>query len=306
MSRLTPLRITYVDMNNGLPNQAARCFKLLIDVVANAARAANPGLEVSFEHVQPRNLGEQPSPETDLIVSSGGPGAPTDGFDDPWCTGYRAALDRVVERTIARPDDAPAAFVVCHSFEISVLHFKLARMAERESLKFGVFPSYLTNEGHENSIFAPFADSRLFTWEHRRWEAIDLDEKRLEQLGGKVLARESREGASDKGKALTALEFAPGVIGTQFHPEADRPGVLLWVRKDEHSEALREAYGEEMLQRMLKTLSDPDRLARTFALVLPGWLTERFNHLAKVRGYQPIPAPHTVDMSIFESVPAAG
>jgi hypothetical protein len=42
---------------------------------------------------------------------------------------------------------------------------------------------------------------------------------------------------------------------------------------------------------MLRTLAEPGRLARTFALLVPGWLTDRFNRLAAVRGLHPIPPP---------------
>ena len=89
-------------------------------------------------------------------------------------------------------------------------------------------------------------------------------------------------------------------MGTQFHPEADRPGVMAWVKREEHSAALAEAYGPEMLELMIKTLSNPERLARTYALAIPGWLVHRFNQLAEVRGLRKIPPPHTVDMNEFE------
>jgi len=47
---------------------------------------------------------------------------------------------------------------------------------------------------------------------------------------------------------------------------------------------------------MLRTLDDPNRLARTFALVIPGYLTRRFNRLALHRGYQPIDLPSSEDV----------
>jgi hypothetical protein len=42
---------------------------------------------------------------------------------------------------------------------------------------------------------------------------------------------------------------------------------------------------------MLKTLDDPQRLARTYALLIPGWLARSFNALAPARGWNPVPAP---------------
>lgn len=283
------LRLCLIDMNNGVANQAVRCFQRIIDQFKTRVQAANPGLEITFQHVQPRNLGELPSPDADLILSSGGPGSPYDGFEDPWAKGFRACLDGVVERTLRGEPGAPAVLAVCHSFQLAVMHFQVARMGERPGgRKFGVMPIYLTKEGQETPLFEPFGD-RLFAWEHRFWEAIDLDEARLRNLGGHVLARESREGRTDKGPALLAMAFAPGVVGTQFHPEADRAGVEAWVFDPVHADEFKTAYGEDLYNRMVLTLKDPARVDRTFALVVPGWLEAQFNRLAADRGYHAIP-----------------
>lgn len=275
-------------MNNGVANQAIRCFHRIVDHFKAGVQAANPGLTITLQHVQPRNLGEIPHPDSDLILGSGGPGSPYDGFEEPWCTGFRGFLDRVVESNLRGVPAAPSVFAVCHSFQIATMHFKVARMGERPGgRKFGVMPIYLTQEGQETTPFEPFGD-RLFAWEHRFWEAIELDEARLQALGGKVLARESREGRTDKGPALLALDFAPGVLGTQFHPEADRAGVEAWVLDPTHAQEFKTAYGEPLYERMVHTLEDPTRVDRTFAMVVPGWLHQQFNRLAADRGYHPL------------------
>ena len=95
-SRSNVVRVCLVDMNNGVANQATRCFRRIVDAFGKRVRETNPTLELVFKHVQPRNLGELPSHDDDLVLSSGGPGSPFDGYDDPWCTGYRAFLDWVV------------------------------------------------------------------------------------------------------------------------------------------------------------------------------------------------------------------
>jgi hypothetical protein len=295
------LKLCLVDMNNGVPNEATRCFRRLFEGFMRKVREANPGLEVRLRHVQPRNLGELPQDDVDLVLSSGGPGSPFDGWEENWCSGYRRFLDTVVERNQQDWTQAPGLFVVCHSYEIAVSHFEVARMAQRDSLKFGVFPAYPTEAGQRSALFEPFGD-RLFTWEHRRWEAVDLDARRLSALGGEVLATESRPGGADKGQALTALCFAPGLVGTQFHPEADRPGVIAWMNRPEHAEALKDAYGNSLYERMMKTLEDPTRLGKTFALLIPGWLARRFNALCPHRGWQPIALP-VEDMRQFEEHP---
>lgn len=300
----TALRICYVDMNNGMANQATRCFKRHIDGLQSRVLAKNPGLRFELVHVQPRNLGEKPPRDCDLVLSSGGPGSPYDGFDEPWCTAYRHYLDYVVEQNRLAPARAPQVLAVCHSFELATIHFGVAQVSLRpRGRKFGVMPAYVTPEGTECVAFKPFSD-RLFVWEHRFWEAVNLDARRLDALGGKVLARESRPGRDDKGQALLAFQYAPGILATQFHPEADRQGLSVWVHNPEHASAFKKAYGEELYQRMLKTLDDPSRVARTFALFVPTWLTDRFNAWARSRGLAEIDAPEQ-DLSEFFAAKAA-
>ena len=74
-------------MNNGVPNQATRCFKTIVEAFREYVKAVNPNVNVELAHVQPRNLGELPKNDVDLILSSGGPGSPFDGYDDAWCSG---------------------------------------------------------------------------------------------------------------------------------------------------------------------------------------------------------------------------
>ena len=287
-------------MNNGVPNEAVRCFRRLIESFAERARAANPGLQTPIAHVQPRNLGEKVPREVDLVVSSGGPGSPRDGYDQPWADAYRAFLDSVVDRNLAAPSRAPSVFAVCHSFEISVLHFGIAKMRARPSTKFGLMPAYITAEGMKSELFERFGD-RLFAFEHRGWEAVDLDAAKLKKLGGALLATESRPGRTDKGDGLLAFRFAPGIVGTQFHPEGDKPGVIAWITRPEMAQAFKKVYGEPLYERMMKSLQDSDRLARTFALLVPGWLTRRFNRIAEERGLHPIPMPEE-SMEAFEAL----
>ncbi|MEW5855646.1 MAG: hypothetical protein AB2A00_43125 [Myxococcota bacterium] len=297
------LKLCLVDMNNGVANEATRCFRRISDAFQARVRAANPRLETSLKHVQPRNLGELPGEDMDLVLSSGGPGSPYDGYEDPWCTGYRKFVDSVIERSLQRAATAPGLLVVCHSFEIVVSHLQVAKLQPRDKRKFGVMPAYMTPEGMRSPLLSPFGD-RLFAFEHRNWEAVDLDEKRLRELGGQLLARESRDGVS-KGRGLMAFKFAPGVEGTQFHPEADRAGVVAWINKPDMAAAFKDAYGDYTYEQMIDTLADPTRLARTFALLIPGWLTREFNRLAAARGWQPL-GPPVQDMTEFQKeFPAA-
>jgi GMP synthase-like glutamine amidotransferase len=284
-----PLKICIIDMNDGQPNQAMRCLRLLIERFSGLVTAKNPGLLIEVEHVSPRDKNEELPRDADLYLSSGGPGSPFDGDQKPWFAAYRRFVGELAETARAFPARAPSLFAICYSFELVVRFFELGEIVERQTTKFGVMPVYTTDAGRRHPLTVPFSD-RLFAFEHRRWEAVHLDEARLASLGGSFLARESRDGVS-KGRAILALDFGPGIEGVQFHPEADRPGVLSWIKRVENEEAFREAYGEATFHAMIRTLNNPARLARTFDLFIPRWLSRRFNAVADERGWRKVEMP---------------
>ena len=295
--RSASLRVGVIDMNAGHTNEAIRCIGVLVDQFFARVREANPGIALDKVRVSPRDQPEVPPDDCDLYLSSGGPGSPFDGDGQKWVDDYGAFLDRVVDENHEKKG-ARGVFCVCYSFEMAVRHFRVADVAPRATRKFGVMPIYTTEDGRDHPLLSTFGD-RLFAFEHRNWEVIGLDASALKKHGGKLLARESRDGRS-KGEALMAFEFAPGVEGVQFHPEADRPGVISWVARPEQAEAFKLAYGIATYERMLKTLDDPNRLARTFAMLIPGWMTRRFNAIAEARGYTPL-SPPVQDMATFGS-----
>ena len=296
-SQKKKIRLCLVDMNNGHQNQAVRCFHVLVDSFFAKVRAKNPDVECELVRVEPRNKDELPPTDCDFYLSTGGPGGPYDHDADPWLVGYKKWLDAIVEGQIKHGASAPSLMGVCYTFELLVRHFEVSAMVPRSTRKFGVMPVYMTEDGLRHPLTARFKD-RLFAFEHRNWEAIDLDEKKLASLGGKLLAQESRDGLS-KGRGLLAFDFAPGVEGTQFHPEADKGGVVAWVRQREQAAAFVDAYGRDTYERMLKTLDNPLRLGLTFSTMLPGWLARKFNGMADERGFRPLDAP-VVDLEMFD------
>ncbi|HYH99898.1 hypothetical protein, partial [Hyalangium sp.] len=55
--------------------------------------------------------------------------------------------------------------------------------------------------------------------------------------------------------------------------------------------AVIETYGELIYRRMSKTIDDPARLARTYALLLPGWLARSFNAMAQENDWAQVDMP---------------
>lgn len=294
-----PLRLCIVDMNNGHVNQAMRCLRGLAAGFFERVQAHNPGLSCEVVEVSPRDTNAPIPTDCDLYLASGGPGSPFDGEGEPWTQDFARFVDGVVESASQGGAHRRALFAICYSFELVVHHYKLADVVPRADRKFGVMPIYTTPVGQQHPLLAPFGD-RLFAFEHRNWEAVNLDERRLSSLGGQLLARESRDGIS-KGRAILGLQVAPGVEAVQFHPEADRAGVMSWLARPEQAAAFKATYGEVTYLAMLRTLDDPRRLARTYALVIPGWLGRCFNEIAGPRGYAELPSLEDLPCSRFNA-----
>lgn len=289
------LSICLVDMNAGHVNQAMRCFRGIMTAFFDRVRKENPGLSCRLTEVSPRDT-QNPIPrDCDFYIGSGGPGSPYDGDEEPWFADFGNFMDFVYGEAGRNDEHQKSFFGVCYTYELLVRHFDVCEMTTRDSRKFGVMPIYTTPYGQKHSLLAPFRD-RLFAFEHRNWEAVEVKAKKVEELGGGVLALESRDGHS-KGRGLLGFDFGRGVEAVQFHPEADRAGVMSWVARPEQAAAFRATYGEDTYQAMLRTLDDPNRLARTFALVIPGFLQRRFNLLAAQRGYAPISEPSAEDVA---------
>jgi GMP synthase-like glutamine amidotransferase len=294
-----PLRVCIVDMNDGHVNQAMRCLRGIVSRFFRHVQSYNPEMPCQLVEVSPRDTGHPIPRDADFYLSSGGPGSPYDGDGQPWSTEYGRFVESVVESNHKGGPDSQALFAICYSFEMVVRHFRLAELAPRSERKFGVMPVYMTPDGQRHPLLKTFGD-RLFAFEHRNWEAVDLDQRALDALGGKLLAQESRDGVS-KGRAILGLDVAPGVEAVQFHPEADRPGVMNWVARPDQAAAFKAVYGEDTYRAMLRTLDDPRRLARTYALLIPGWMVRRFNRLAPLRDYIELPPPSESVTGAFSS-----
>jgi homoserine O-succinyltransferase/O-acetyltransferase len=297
---LRPIRVCIVDMNNGHVNQAMRCLRGIVAQFFERVRRHNPDVPCELGEVSPRNTTDPVPDNYDLYLSSGGPGSPYDGDGMQWVTDYGRFVDGVMESSVTGGGAQRSLFAICYSFEMVVRHLNIAAVVPRVDRKFGVMPVYMTPEGQEHPLLKPFGD-RLFAFEHRNWEAVDLDTRKLATLGGKLLALESRDGVS-KGRAILGLDMGPGLESVQFHPEADRPGVMNWISRPEQAAAFKATYGEVTYQAMLRTLDDPKRLARTYALVIPGWLARKFNEIAIFRDYIELPPPSEDVSAAFAAV----
>jgi GMP synthase-like glutamine amidotransferase len=249
-------------------------------------RKSNPSLPCKVIHASPRRTTGPIPRQCELYVATGGSGSPDNAVGTTWGKDFGRLLDGVVASATGGGAGRQALFAICYSFELIVRHFGIARVEKRPMRKFGVAPVYPTDDGRKHPLLSAFGE-RLFAFEYRSWEAIELDEARLRQLGGTLLARESRDGVSD-GNGLLAFDVAPGIEAVQFHPEADPESILAWLTQPAWAATLEATYGALTYAKMLRAASDPRRMPRTYTEMLPGWLQRQFNQLAAARGYAPI------------------
>lgn len=277
-------------MNGGVKNEAIRCLHATMAIFERQLRFANPDVPLALTVVSPRDKADAIPSGQDIYLSSGGPGSPFDAEGTPWGTQYRTFLDTVYEAHAKGREDAPALMPICYSFELIIMHFRVARLTRRAEKKFGVQPQYTTSAGRAHPLLAMFKD-RIFAFEHRSWDALEPDAKVLSALSGAVLAAESRPGLHDKGESITSVHIGPGIESTLFHPEADRAGIRVWIEKPEAEAEFKEAYGTLTHERMMRTIAHPERIARAHKEVIPGFLRRHTNRLASLRGWAPIPEP---------------
>lgn len=267
------LRVSIIDMNNGLENQAMRAFGEIVTDFINRVRVSNPELNVSLQTASPRDKGEFPD-RADLYLSTGGPGSPYDGVE--WEGRYFELLNDISN------DNSRFLFAVCHSYQLAARWAGAGTVQLRsQGKKFGIMPIYVTQIGTKSELLGDFGD-RLFAFEHRDWEVVGVDENKW-----KILARESRDGFS-KGAATLAIDFGNGIEGVQFHPEADPVGIRAWICREDKKQELINVYGEELWQSMIKTVDREDRVIRTRKKIIPDWLNRKFNILAEKNGWKKI------------------
>ncbi|WP_232826545.1 type 1 glutamine amidotransferase [Lewinella sp. IMCC34183] len=257
---MSRLRLAVLDLYNGIPNQGMRCIREIVEQFSDS---------VEYEVFDVRARHQLPDLDFDIYISSGGPGDPREG-DGVWEGLWGQWLDDVMTYNAAH-DRKKFVLFICHSFQMAVHHFGLAEVTARRSLSFGTFPMHLTDEGAEDPIFTGL-DDPFTAADFRRFQVIQPDQDRLEELGATILAIEKDRPHVDLERATMAIRWTPEIVGTQFHPEADADGMLEhFSRPDIKTEVIAE-HGRQKWISLMADLSDPTKISHTHDTVIPGFL----------------------------------
>ncbi|KQT17380.1 GMP synthase [Chryseobacterium sp. Leaf404] len=261
------LRIALLDMNNNKKNQG---FKNIREI--SESFKANSEEEISITTFDIRHLNEMPALEDfDIFISSGGPGNPhREGHE--WEEKFAGLLDGVFSHNKVS-ENKKYMFLICHSFQIASIHWKLGNICERKSYSFGVMPVHKSEEGETDYLLKNLPDP-FYAVDSRAYQFIEPDQERFDNLGMKIMALEKFRPHINLERAVMAIRFSDEIFGTQFHPEANPEGMLENLKDEENKIAMIENYGIEKYLETLDRMDDDDKIKLTQAQILPRFLED--------------------------------
>ena len=253
-------------MNNNHANEGMRCILQAIRHVQGDKSA-----QLAFDVFNVRGNNEVPGLDYDVYISSGGPGSPM-ASDEAWEQPYFALIDGLFDWN-RRHDRKKFVFLICHSFQLVVRHLALGTLSKRRSTSFGIFPIHKVGEGCTDPLLMGLPDP-FYAVDSRDYQITEPDESRLNAMGASMLCLEKSRPHVPLDRAVMAIRFSDEIVGTQFHPEADNEGMLRYFLTDVKRNQVITNFGQQKYDEMVAYLQDPDKIALTESVVLPGFLRQ--------------------------------
>ncbi len=266
MTSRDSIRIAVLDLYEGMPNEGMRGIRQLIQEFT-----ADSHLPVTFDIFDVRLNCEVPNTDYDIYISSGGPGSPLDSEGSLWEKKYFSLIDALHEHNTNHPQDKKHVLLICHSFQLYCRYYGYAKVTKRKSTSFGVMPVHKTDEGMHEPLFRSLNDP-LWAVDSRDYQITNPNLSKLKNRGGALLAIEKYRPHVHFDRAVMAIRFDEAFIGTQFHPEADAPGMRMYLLREDKKDLVIHKHGEQKYWDMLEHLSDPDKIMATYHAVVPRFL----------------------------------
>ena len=264
-----PVKVAILDLYEGKANQGMRCIRTILH---DWAGSNDLELQVTEYDVRLRN--ELPDTSYDIYISSGGPGDPLISRFDDWDIAWGRWLDKMT-RWNQNPSTTRKKYIffICHSFQLACRYFNAGLVCKRKSTAFGVFPIHMLEAGKDEPVFDRLRDP-FYAVDSRDYQVIQPNLDLLNDMGAKILCIEKSRPHVPYERAVMGIRFNDYMIGTQFHPEADAPGMSMYLRTEEKQKTVIESHGEDKLRSMLEHLEDPDKIRWTYAHILPNFLNQ--------------------------------
>ncbi|PQA91994.1 GMP synthase [Chryseobacterium shigense] len=268
------IRIALLDMNNNHINQGFRNIKEISEAFQQSSEE-----NVIIETFDVRFKNEMPNiADFDIFISSGGPGNPhREGLE--WEDRNAGFLDAVLEHNQYN-EDKKYLFLICHSFQLASIHWKLGNICKRRSYSFGVMPVHKTEEGEQEFLFKNLQDP-FYAVDSRAYQFIEPDMDRFDELGMKIMAIEKSRPHINLERAVMAVRFSDEIFGTQFHPEADPQGMIENLKDEKNKMAMIENFGMEKYLETVDRIDDENKIILTRSQILPRFLQSAKKNILK-------------------------
>ena len=291
------VRVAILDMNNGARNIGIRNIRRIVDHFHHMVRSHNRQVDVQVDQFHVRDRNEIPDTSYHIYISSGGPGSPLDDDGKPCEQEYFSLIDNLLDHNTSR-EDKKFFFGICHSFQMMVKKFDIGDITQREVRKMGVVPLVKTTAGQTDDMLLGLAD-RFYGFDNRDWQVVNPDEKRLEQHGFQILSFEGD--ARNSTAAVTGIRFTPEIEAVQFHPEAEKNGILMRFTDPHEKNRIINQFGQKKYDELIQSVQNPNKLLKTYRIILPNFLRRSFNRLL---GYYELPLLGPLPLEGFPTLEA--
>ncbi len=254
------VKIALLDLYDNTANQGMRAIRQIIQSF---------GEQTELTVFDVRAKCEVPDLSFDIYISSGGPGSPLEG-NGVWDKAYFEFIDDLFAYN-KHNESKKFLFLICHSFQMVCHHLQLGVINKRKSMSFGTSVAHQTQAGMQDMILKDLPNP-FYIADFRHWQFVQPNEERFQELGAEILALEKIRPMVDLERAIMSIRFSPEIFGTQFHPEADKDGMLLHFLKDENKEKVVAEHGLDKYHKMIRDLSNPKKIKLTNEVILPTFI----------------------------------
>lgn len=254
------VKLAIFDMNDNEPNEGLRCIMDIVDTFHK---------DIEYQVFDVRTKNELPDTSFDIYISSGGPGSPLE--ERPWREKYLTLIQELWDFNNSSKYHKKHVFFICYSFQVVCDYFELGTIKLRRSMSFGILPIHKTKMGVKDVLLEGL-DDPFYAVDSREWQLIQPRLKVFEEHGASILSIEQIRTNIELERAIMAVRFSSEFVGTQFHPEADRPGMKRYFRREENKQLVLDNFGEAKYKRMMKRIDDPEKLEKTHAAILPKFI----------------------------------
>lgn len=271
------IKIATIDLYNNERNEGMRCIG---EIVEETKKKFND-LDISYNVYETRFKEDIPGIDSDIFISSGGPGSPFDGKGKKWEKDYFNLIDKIYSHNQTNTDKKKYIFFICHSFQMMARFFEFGDVSKRNSKSIGVMPFEKTESGKTNIIFEQLPNP-FYAADIREYQVTNPNKKVIDDIGAKILSYEILDDNLNGEPAIAAVRISNEIVGTQFHPEADPESMLYHFNRPDEKKQIIDSYGEEKYNRMLEILQEPNAVKQTRKTVIPNFLNQAIDELIKV------------------------